>query len=76
MPLYGKTFHPYSTNNFTGFLAFLGFRKTSHPDDTSEIRTDVDSIEGIKAEEVSVGGRLLDDLLPYHPYGDNNPKQR
>ena len=27
------------------------------------------------ADEVSVGGRFLDYLLPYHPYRDNHPNQ-
>ena len=29
-----------------------------------------------KADEVSIGGRFSDYLLPCHPYGENHPKQR
>ena len=29
-----------------------------------------------KFDEISVGGRFSDYLLPFNPYGDNNPKQR
>ena len=63
-------------NKFTSFLAFLEFRKTSHPDGASEISTDYGSRKRIKSNKVSVVGRLSYYLLPCHTYGDNHPKQR
>ena len=51
-------------------------RKTSHPDDASELSTDDGSRKRRNANKVSVWGRLLDYLLPCHPYGENHPKQR
>ena len=63
-------------NEFASFLALLEFWNTSHPDDAYELNTDDGSRNQKKDDEVSVGGRLSDYLLPYHPYGDNRPKQR
>ena len=57
-------------------MTFLELWKTSQPDNASDLRTDGVSIKRRKADEVSVGGRFSDYLLPYHPYGDNCPKQR
>ena len=51
-------------------------RKTSQPDDASEISMDDGSRKRRKADEVSIGGRFSDYLLPCHPYGENHPKQR
>ena len=61
---------------FTSFLSFLYLRKTSQPDNASEISTYDGSRNRRNADEVSVGGRFSDCLLPCHPYGENNPKQR
>ena len=57
-------------------MAFLELWNTSHPDSAYELNTDDGSRNQKKSDEVSVGGRLSDYLLPYHPYGDNLPKQR
>ena len=51
-------------------------RKTSHPDDASELSTYGRSRKRRKYDEVSVGGILSDYLLPYNSYGENHPKQR
>ena len=51
-------------------------QKTSHPYDASELSTDDGSRKRRKAEEVIVGERFSDYLLPCPPYGDINPKQR
>ena len=64
------------TNEFTSFLAFIELRKTSHPDYAYELSIDNVSGKRRKADEVSVGGRFSDYILPCNPYGDNNPKQR
>ena len=61
---------------FTRFLSFLELQKNSHLDDASELSTDYGSRKRIKANEVSVGGRLSDYLVPFHPYGDKHPKQK
>ena len=61
-------------NEFTSFLPFLNLWKTSHLDDTSETITDHGIIKHIKADEVSVGGRLSDYLLTCNTYGENHPK--
>ena len=50
-------------------------QKNSHTDDASEINDD-GSIKRRKDDEVSVGGRFSDYLVPCHPYGDKYPKQR
>ena len=63
-------------NKFTSFLEFLELRNTSQPNDVYELSMDDSSRKHKNADKVSVGGRLLDYLLPYHPYGDNHPKQR
>ena len=60
---------------FTRFFSFLQLQKNSQPYDASELIDD-DSINQRKANEVSVGGRLSDYLVPCHPYGDKHPKQR
>ena len=56
-------------------MSFLELLNNSQPDDAYELSDD-----GIrkrrKAEEVSVGGRFSDNLVPCHPYGDKHPKQR
>ena len=65
-----------NANKFTSFLSLLELRKTSQPDNASELITYDGSIKRIKDNEVSVGGRLSYYLLPFHPYEDNNPKQR
>ena len=44
--------------------------------DVSELITDDGSINWRNSDEVSVGGRLSDYLLPCHLYGDNHPNQR
>ena len=51
-------------------------RKTSQIDNTSELIPDDVSRKQRNADEVSVGGRLSDYLLPCHHYGDNHPNQR
>ena len=63
-------------NKFTSFLSLLELRKSSQPDDASDLSMDDGSRKRRKSDEVSVGGRYSDYLLPCHPYGDNNPKQR
>ena len=63
-------------NGFASFLKFLEFHKTSQPDDTYELSTDDGSRKQRKDDEVSVGGRLSDYILPCHPYGYNHPNQR
>ena len=63
-------------NKFTSLLVFFDLRKTSNPDDASDLSTDDGSRKRRKSDEVSVGDRLSDCLLPCHPYGDNHPKQR
>ena len=60
-------------NKFTSFLSFLELQKNSHPYDASELSDD-GSRKRRKSEEVSVGGRFSDYLVPCHPYGDKNPK--
>ena len=64
------------TNKFTSSLKFIELRKTSQIDDAYELSMDDGSRKRGKADEVSVGGRFSDYLLPCHPYGDNHPKQR
>ena len=59
---------------FTIFLSFLELQKTSHPDDASELSDD-GSRNQRKADKVSVGGKLSDYLVPFHPYGDKHLKQ-
>ena len=63
------------TNEFNSFLEFLELRKTSYPDNTSDLSMDDGSIKRREADKIIVGRRLSDYLLPCHPYGDNNPKQ-
>ena len=62
--------------NFTRFLSFLELQKNSHLDDASELSTDYGSRKRRKSDEVSVGGRFSDYLVPCHPYGDKHPKQK
>ena len=54
----------------------MGGESTTQPDKTYELRTDDGSRKQRKADEVSVGDILLDYPLPYHNYGEKNPKQR
>ena len=61
---------------FTCFLSFLELQKKSHLDGAYELSTDDGSRKRIKANEVSVGGRLSDYLFPCHPYGDKYPNQK
>ena len=61
---------------FTRFLSFLELQNNSQLDDASELSTDDGSRKRRKANEVSVGGRFSDDLVPCHPYGDKHPKQK
>ena len=58
------------------FVSFLELQKNSRTDDTSELSTDDGSRKRRKANEVSVGGRLSDYLVPCHPYGDKHTKRR
>ena len=51
-------------------------QKNSHIDDASEISTYDGSRKRRKADEVSVGGRLSDYLVPCHPYGYKHPKHK
>ena len=62
-------------NKFSSFLTLPELRKTLQPDDASQISTDDGRKKRRKSDEVSVGGRLSDYLLPCHFYGDNNPNQ-
>ena len=57
-------------------MVLLELQKTSHSDDAYELRTDGGIKNCREYDKVSVGGRLSDYILTYHPYGDNNPKQR
>ena len=50
-------------------------QKKSYPDYASELSYD-GSRKRRKADEVSVGGRFSDYLIPCHPYGDKHTKQR
>ena len=50
-------------------------KKNSQPDDPYELSDD-GSRKRRKADEVSVGGRFSDYLVPCHPYGDKHPKQK
>ena len=50
-------------------------QNNSQPYDASELSDD-GSRKRIKADEVSIGGRFSDYLVPCHPYGDKHPKQR
>ena len=63
-------------NKFSSFLAFPELRKTLQPDNASKLSTDNGRKKRRKADNLSVGGRLSDYLLPCHFYGDNNPNQR
>ena len=61
---------------FTRFLSFLEVQKNLQLDDAYELSTFDGSRKLKKADEVSVGGRFSDYLVPFHPYGDKHPKQR
>ena len=65
-----------NSKKFTRFLPFLELQNNSHIDDASELSTDDGSRKRRKADELSVGGRLSDYLVPCHPYGDKHPKQK
>ena len=64
------------TNKFTSFLAFLERRKTSQPEDESELIIDDGIGKWRKDNKVSVGVTFSDYLPPCHPYEDNRPKKR
>ena len=57
-------------NKFNNFLSFIELQKNL----VSELSTDDGSRKRKKADEVSVGSRLSDYLLPGHPYGEKHPK--
>ena len=61
---------------FTCFFSFLELQKNSQPDEAYDLSKDDVSRKRRKADEVSVGGRLSDYLVPCHPYGDKHPNQR
>ena len=61
---------------FTSFLAFLERRKTSQPEDESELIIDDGIRKWRKDNKVSVGVTFSDYLPPCHPYEDNRPKKR
>ena len=67
---------PGNAKELNCFLELLGLRKTSQPDDASELSTDGDSRKQRKGDEISVGSRFSDYLPPFRPYEDNNPNQR
>ena len=67
---------PGHAKGFNIFLVFLELWKTSQNDDTSELITDDEIRKRRNSDKISVGNIFSYYLLPYHPYGDNHPKQR